>query len=175
MASITRFITQQLKLKVNEEKSGVARPWDIKFLGFRVCRMYGKPRAATHPKTLERFKTRVREITRRVRGRKIKTVIGVYNSSLRGWRPYYEVGMSRQLMHEINAWVVRRLKAFLWNQWRLPRTKVKKLKELGISHDDAMLLGNTRKHPWRISRTPTLNFALPLSLFSRQKGLLLLR
>jgi len=66
------------------------------------------------------------------------------------------------------------IKAFLWNQWRLPRTKVKKLKPLGIGHQDAMMLGNTRKGAWRISRTPTLNFALPQSLFVRKKGLLLL-
>ena len=58
--------------------------------------------------------------------------------------------------------------------WRLPRTKVKKLKQLGIDHGEAMALGNTRKGAWRISRTPTLNFALPLSLFVRRKGLLLL-
>jgi len=83
--------------------------------------------------------------------------------------------MSKKLIHELNAWIVRRLKAFLWNQWRLPRTKVKKLKQLGICHDEAMALGNTRKGAWRISKTPTLNFALPLSLFVRKKGLLLLR
>ncbi len=75
---------------------------------------------------------------------------------------------------QLNAWIVRRLKAFLWNQWRLPRTKVRKLKQLGIGHKDAMIMGNTRKKPWRISRTPTLNFALPLSLFVQKKGLLLL-
>ena len=82
--------------------------------------------------------------------------------------------MGKKLIHELNSWIVRRLKAFLWNQWRLPRTKVKNLKQLGISHDDAMLLGNTRKGAWRISRTPTMNFALPQSLFVRRKGLVLL-
>jgi len=174
LRSISRFITEKLKLKVNEEKSNVVRPWDAKFLGFRVTRIYGVTRTVIHPKTVKRFKERVREITRRVRGRNINTVIGKLNSFLRGWRPYYEFSMSKKLIHELNAWIVRRLKAFLWNQWRLPRTKVKKLKQLGIAHDEAMALGNTRKKPWRISRTPTLNFALPLSLFVRKKGLLLL-
>ena len=175
LRSISRFITIKLKLKVNEEKSSVVRPWDAKFLGFRVSRMYGKTRTVIHPKTVVRFKEKIREITRRVRGRNINSVIGKINSYLRGWRPYYEFSMSKKLTHELNAWIIRRLKAFLWNQWRLPRTKVKRLKQLGIKHDDAVMMGNTRKKPWRISRTPTLNFALPLSLFIQKYGLILLR
>ena len=174
LRSISRFITIKLKLKVNEEKSCVVRPWDAKFLGFRVTRIFGVTRTVIHPKTVKRFQEKVRDITRRVRGRNINMVIGNLNSFLRGWRPYYEFSMGKKLIHEINAWIVRRLKAFLWNQWRLPRTKVKKLKQLGIGHKEAMLMGNTRKKPWRISRTPTLNFALPLSLFVQKKGLLLL-
>ena len=174
LRGISRFITIKLKLKVNEEKSSVVRPWDAKFLGFRVTRIFGVTRTVIHPKTVKRFQENVRDITRRVRGRNINTVIGNLNSFLRGWRPYYQFSMGKKLIHELNAWIVRRLKAFLWNQWRLPRTKVKKLKQLGIGHKDAMIMGNTRKKPWRISRTPTLNFALPLSLFVQKKGLLLL-
>ena len=107
--------------------------------------------------------------------RNINSVIGKINSYLRGWRPYYEFSMGKKLIHELNAWIVRRLKAFLWNQWRLPRTKIKRLKQLGIDDKSAVKMGNTRKKPWRISRTPTLNFALPLSLFVQKYGLLLLR
>lgn len=174
LRSVSQFITGKLKLKVNEEKSSVVRPWDAKFLGFRVSRIFGKTRTVIHPKTVKRFKDRVRDITRRVRGRNINAVIGKLNTFLRGWRPYYESAMGQKLIHELNAWMVRRLKAFLWNQWRLPRTKVTKLKGLGIGHDDAVMMGNTRKKPWRISRTPTLNFALPQSFFVRNQGLLLL-
>lgn len=175
LRSVSEFITGKLKLKVNEEKSSVVRPWNAKFLGFRVSRIFGKTRTVIHPKTVKRFKNTIRELTRRVRGRNINTVIGKLNSFLRGWRPYYEFSMGKKLIHELNAWIVRRLKAFLWNQWRLPRTKVQKLKGLGIEHKAAVIMGNTRKKPWRISRTPTLNFALPLAFFVRSKGLLLLR
>jgi RNA-directed DNA polymerase len=174
LGSIREFITGKLKLKVNEQKSCVLRPWNAKFLGFRVTRIYGVTRTVIHPKTVRNFKDRVREITRRVRGSNIHSVIEAFNSFLRGWRPYYEFSMGQKLIHELNSWIVRRLKAFLWNQWRLPRTKVKRLEQRGIAHDDAMSLGNTRKGAWRISRTPTMNFALPQSLFVRQKGLLLL-
>jgi RNA-directed DNA polymerase len=171
---VSRFITGKLKLKVNEEKSCVLRPWETKFLGFRVTRIYGATRTVIHPKTVRRFKDRVREITRRVRGRNIHKVIGELNRFLAGWRPYYQRGMSKALIAELNSWIVRRLKAFLWNQWRLPRTKVKRLEQLGIGHQDAMAMGNSRKKAWRISRTPTLNFALPLAWFVQHLGLLLL-
>jgi group II intron reverse transcriptase/maturase len=174
LREVSRFITGKLKLKVNEEKSCVLRPWEAKFLGFRVTRMYGVTRTVIHPKTVRRFKDRVREITRRVRGRNIHTVIGEFNRFLTGWRSYYQRGMSKALIAELNSWIVRRLRAFLWNQWRLPRTKVKRLERLGIGHDDAMALGNSRKKAWRISRTPTLNFALPLAWFVQHLGLRLL-
>lgn len=174
LQTITEFITRKLLLRVNADKSRVVRPWDVKFLGFRVTRIYGATRTVIHPKTVKRFKERVREITRRVRGRNVNTVIETLNRFLRGWRPYYAFSMSKKLLHELNMWIVRRLKAFLWNQWRLPRTKIKRLKQLGIDNDEAMSLGNTRKGVWRISRTPTLNFALPRTFFVRQNGLLLL-
>jgi RNA-directed DNA polymerase len=174
LGSISEFITRKLKLQVNERKSCVVRPWEAKFLGFRVSRIYGKTLAVVHPKTVVRFKDRVREITRRVRGRSLIRVIEQINSFLGGWLPYYRRGLSKKLKHSLNAWIVRRLKAFLWNQWQLPRTKIKRLKQLGINHDDAVALGNTRKGAWRISRTPTLNFALPMSWFTRHKGLLLI-
>jgi len=175
LASVSTFITNKLKLKVNEEKSRVERPWNAKFLGFRVSKIYGRTRIVIHPKTVDKFKDKIREATRRVRGRNINSVIGKINSYLRGWRRYYEGSMGKKLIHELNAWIIRRLKAFLWNQWRLPRTKVKRLKQLGIDHDNAVIMGNTRKKPWRISRTRTLNYALPLSLFVHKHGLLLLR
>jgi RNA-directed DNA polymerase len=174
LGEVSRFITGKLKLKVNEEKSCVLRPWEAKFLGFRVTRIYGATRTVIHPKTVRRFKDRVREITRRVRGRNIHKVIGELNRFLIGWRPYYQRGMSKALIAELNSWIVRRLKAFLWNQWRLPRTKVTRLEQLGIGHQDAMAMGNSRKKAWRISRTPTLNFALPLAWFVQHLGLLLL-
>lgn len=175
LASVSQFITEKLKLKVNEEKSHVVRPWDAKFLGFRVSKIFGNTRTVIHPKTVGRFKDKIRDITRRVRGRNVNSVIGQVNSYIRGWRPYYEFSMSKALIKELNAWIIRRLKAFLWNQWRLPRTRVKKLKQLGINHASAVIMGNTRKKPWRISRTPTLNFALPLALFVQRYGLRLLQ
>lgn len=96
LASLTRYITRKLKLKVNEEKSRVERPWNTRFLGFRVSRIFGKTRTVIHPKALSRFKQRIREITRRDRGVGMKTITGELIRYLTGWEPYYpESGLKR--------------------------------------------------------------------------------
>lgn len=78
------------------------------------------------------------------------------------------------LRMKLHKWIIRRLKAFLWEQWKLPRTKVRNLKKLGLSHQEAVKLGNTRKGGWRTSKHFRLNFALPQKLFTHKWGLVLL-
>ncbi len=174
-ASITRYITGKLKLKVNEEKSTVARPWEIKFLGYKVTRMYGATRAVTHPKTVARFKDRIREITCRKRRVNFHVVIADLNQFIRGWLPCYGRGLSQHLKRTLNSWIVRRLKAWLLKQWRRPRTKIKNLVRLGLDRVEAVKLGNSRKRIWRISGHFQLNFAMPLKLFTQTYGLIVLR
>ena len=112
--SITRYITNKLKLKVNVEKSKCARPWEVKFLGYKVTKMYGATRSVTHPKTVARFKEKVRKITCRMRRVSIHVVIWRLNQLIRGWMPCYGRGLSRQLKRNLNRWIIRRLKAYLW-------------------------------------------------------------
>src|SRR6056297_2661220 len=161
LRSITRFITRKLKLKVNAEKSKVARPWEVKFLGFKVTQMYGKTLAVIHAKSVARFKDRVREITRRIRRVHIRVVIRELNQYIRGWMPYYKIGISQALKRELNRWMIRRLKAYLLKQWRKPKTKIKNLVRLGLERKEAVKLGNTRKGIWRLSGHFMLNFAMP--------------
>ena len=172
--SISRFITGKLKLKVNEDKSGVTRPWDTKFLGFRICKMFGKTRIVIHAKAIENFKDVIRDITRRNRGVSLQRVIGELNRFIIGWKAYYMQGVRTKLIKVLNKWIIRRLKAFLWEQWKLPRTKVRNLKKLGLSHRDAVALGNTRKAGWRTSKHYKLNFAMPTNMFTQKRGLVLL-
>lgn len=174
LASITRYITRKLKLKVNEEKSKVARPWEVKFLGHKITRMYGITRAITHPKVIARFKDRIREITRRSRRVSFRTVIYELNQHIRGWRPYYGAGMSKHLKRELNRWIIQRLKVFLWKTWRKIKTKIKKLKKLGLCHEDAVKLGNSRHGPWRTCQHYKLNFAMPQKYFTSRHGLIVL-
>lgn len=175
LSSITRFITRKLKLKVNEAKSSVARPWEVKFLGFKVTRMYGKTRAVTHTKSVARFKDRVREITRRIRRVPLHVVIRELNQYIRGWIPYYNRGLSQALKRELNRWIIRRLKAYLLKQWRKPKTKIRNLVRLGLERKEAVKLGNTRKGIWRLSGHFKLNFAMPQKYFTQTYGLQVLR
>jgi RNA-directed DNA polymerase len=175
LKSVTRFLRDHMKLQVNETKSSAERPWDIKFLGFRITQMMGHTRLGIHPKALKRFKDNVREITRRTRGVSLLTVTRDLNRIIPGWLNYFRNGLSKKLLTELNRWLIRRLRAFLWEQWKLPRTKVRNLKKLGIRHYDAVLLGNTRKGPWRISDYQTMNYALPAKWFEQHYGLIRLR
>lgn len=174
LKSVSRYITDKLKLKVNDDKSGVTRPWETKFLGFKVCRMYGRTRAVIHDKALAKFKDRIRETVRVNRGVSLSRAIEELNRYIRGWKGYFFRGLSKAKIRELNAWIIRRLKAFVWCQWKLPRTRVTNLKKLGINHDDACRIGNTRKGHWRMSRNQFLNYAMPLKMFTQEKGLVLL-
>jgi RNA-directed DNA polymerase len=175
LKSVTRFLRERMKLKVNEDKSRVDQPWDVKFLGFRITQMMGKTRLSIHPKALERFKDKVRETTRRGRGVSLQQVIIDLNRFIPGWLNYFRVGLSKKLLQELNSWVVRRLRAFHWEQWKLPRTKVKNLKKLGLKHEDAVKMGNTRKGAWRISKCQSINYAMPAKWFIKNYGLTPLR
>ena len=174
MRTVSRFITSKLKLVVNEQKSEVSRPWLCKYLGFRITRMFGSTRIGIHEKSLVRFRDRVREMTARKRGRSTSFVVNELNEFLRGWEGYFSLGLSRTLAKELNHWIRRRLRAYVWTQWKLPRTRVRNLKARGVYHKWAMMVGNTRKGPWRLSRNGTLCAALPDEYFTRKLGLVLL-
>jgi len=174
MSTVSRFITRKLKLKVNETKSSVTRPWHSKYLGFRVTRFMGHIRIVAHEKSLQRFRDKIRTLTARKRGRSIWHIIRELNEYLRGWWGYYRIGISQTVANTLNRWIRRRLRAYIWKQWRLPRTKVRKLKGGGVPHKWAKMLGNTRKGPWRISRCSNLIQTLPDRYFNSQLGLVLL-
>lgn len=172
--SITAFITRKLKLVVNEEKSEVSRPWHSKYLGFRITRFMGRTRIGIHGKSLRRFRDRVREITARKRGRSQAQIVDELNEFLRGWVQYFSLGLSRTLAKELDHWIRRRLRAYVWKQWKNPRTKVRNLKARGTHHKWAVMVGNTRKGEWRLSKNGTLCAALPDAYFTRSLGLVLL-
>ena len=172
--SVSRFITRKLKLVVNEDKSAVSRPWHSKYLGFRITRYRGHTRIGIHAKSLRRFRGRVRELTARKRGRSLTAVVRELNAFLRGWAGYFQAGLSDTLARELDHWIRRRLRAYVWKQWRLPRTKVRNLKARGIRHKWAMMVGNTRKGEWRLSKNGTLCAALPDAYFTQSLGLVLL-
>jgi RNA-directed DNA polymerase len=122
MGSVTRFITQKLKLKVNEAKSAVARSQERKFLGFSFTKGPEVKRAIA-PKALERFKRRVRDITRRAKGVSIEVTMAELIPYLRGWRGYFGFCETPEVLIGLIRWVRLRLRAALWRQWNTPRAK----------------------------------------------------
>jgi RNA-directed DNA polymerase len=171
--SVSRFITRKLKLKVNEAKSSVTQPGYTKYLGFGFTISKTNPRIRIHSKSLKRFRERVREITVRTRGRSINQVITELNAYIRGWWGYFSLCEARSCLRVLNAWVIRRLRAYIWKQWKLPRTKVRALINRGVPEYWAVRVGTTRKAPWRLSRNTTVAKALPVSYFTRKLGLVL--
>lgn len=174
MQSVSRYVVRKLKLAVNEAKSSVTRPWQVRYLGFRITRIFGSTRIGVHEKSLRRFRERVRAITARDRGRRVESLVWELNNYIRGWWAYFRAGNSQNLTRPLNDWILRRLRAYVWTQWRLPRTKVRNLLACGVHPNWAKALGNTRKGAWRISKQSPLHQALPESYFTQVLGLSLL-
>lgn len=163
--SITKFITVKLKLKVNEEKSAVSRPWLRKFLGFTFISMCGQTKIRIHRKTIQRFKDRVRELTDRNCGKSMQQIIVKLNLYLKGWWNYYRLSEARYIFKALNNWIIRRLRCIVWKQWKNPGTKVRNLLKLGIDRKHAVSCGNARKKHWRMSKVKWVVIALPKQYF----------
>src|SRR5262250_1972471 len=156
--SITRFITQQLKLKVNETKSAVARPQERKFLGFSFTAGPEVKRVIA-VKALDRFKRRIREITRRAKGVSIQTTIKELASYMRGWRSYFGFCETPEVLVSLTRWVRLRLRAALWRQWKTPRRRRAALIALGVRGELRNMAGS-RHGPWHLARSKALSVGL---------------
>ena len=163
MASISAFITRHLKLKVNVEKSAVGRPWERKFLGFRIS-ADSPPLREIAPKAVARFKHQVRQITRRARGVSLDRVVKDLRPYLRGWSEYFGWCETPWLLRDLDKWVRHRLRCYLWVQWRTPRRRRARLGLLGVKPGLAAYISWSRG-PWRPSGSKTLNFAIRNAYF----------
>ena len=164
MESISRFITQKLKLKVNEAKSAVARPQERKFLGFSFTAGPDIKRTIA-PKSLERFKQRVREITRRAKGVSIKTTMEELATYMRGWRGYFGFCETPEELIALTRWVRLRLRAALWRQWKTPRRRRAALIALGVSAWAARNTAGSGRGPWYLARSRALSTGLSNAYF----------
>jgi RNA-directed DNA polymerase len=160
-ANITRFLSRRLKLKVNEGKSAVSRPWYRSFLGFTIT---SRSNLRISRKAEKALKQRVRQITKRTRGRSIKAIIWELASYLSGWKQYYGIVQVRSMLREYDSWIKRRLRCYLWKQWG--RSGYRRLRSLGVSRDLAWNTCKSSHGPWRLSRSPALAFALPARYFA---------
>ena len=157
MNSITQFITQKLKLKVNETKSAVARPQERKFLGFSFTAGPEVKRVIA-PKALDRFKQRIREITRRAQGVSMETTMEELAPYMRGWRSYFGFCETPVALQYLTRWVRLRLRAALWRQWKTPRRRRTALLKLGVRPRLASNTAGSGHGPWRLARESTGRF-----------------
>jgi RNA-directed DNA polymerase len=164
MESITRFITQKLKLKVNEAKSAVARPQKRKFLGFSFTAGPEVKRTIA-PKALDRFKGRIREITRRAKGVSIETTIEELAPYMRGWRSYFGFCETPEVLVSLTRWVRLRLRAALWRQWKTPRRRRAALLALGVRPRLASNTAGSGRGPWYLAKAKALSVGLSNAYF----------
>jgi RNA-directed DNA polymerase len=168
MESVKRFITNRLKLKVNEQKSAVARPQVRKFLGFSFTDG-PEIRRAIAPKAIERFKDRIREITRRGRGMSLEQTMSVIGPYVRGWRGYFGFCETPDVLIALTGWVRRRLRAAMWRHWKTPRRRRTMLIQLGVRGALATSTAVSSRGPWHLAHTKALSIALSNEYF-RSRG-----
>jgi len=157
MKSITGYLENKLKLKVNQEKSAVDRPWKRKFLGFSFYRKKEGIGIRVHTKSKAKFKEKVRQILSRSNGWSTEQRIKALNRSNIGWVNYFELADMKKLAETLDEWMRRRLRMCIWKQWRKIKTRHDNLVKLGIEDTVAWKFANTRKGYWRISKSPILS------------------
>jgi RNA-directed DNA polymerase len=159
MAGIEQFLAKRLKLKVNKAKSAVARPHVRKFLGFSFT-SEREPRRRLAPQVIDRFRARVRELTRRTCGKSPEQIVKELSCYLIGWRGYFGFCQTPSVLRELDQWIRRRLRAVVWKQWRRGRTRYAELRRRGVGRDLAACTAGSPHGPWRLSNSPALARAL---------------
>jgi len=164
MESLARFITTKLKLKVNAQKSAVARPWERKFLGFSFT-SEGAPRRRIAPKAVDRFKERVRELTGRTRGVSVERMAEDLSRYLRGWIGYFGKCETPSVLQSLERWIRHRLRSMVWKQWKRGTVRFAELRKRGVGRDLAAQTAGSAHGPWRLANSPALSLALPNAYF----------
>lgn len=160
MENMTKFIECKLKLKVNEQKSAVDRPWRRRFLGFSFTFHKENPKIRIHKESIKRFKQRIRELTSRKRSISMERRIERLNRYLVGWLGYYQLAETPSTFKQMDSWIRRRLRMIRWKEWKKTKTKHTNLTRLGIDKWKAWEWANSRKAYWRISNSPILHRTL---------------
>ena len=163
MTSVKRFLEKRLKLRVNREKSAVDYVGNRKFLGYRIL---GGRGLGVHPKSVHRFKDRVRRITPRNRGRSLSEVVNELTRYLRGWLGYFRLGMAKHLLSDLDQWVRRKVRCYRLKQLKRAKAIADFLMSRGVGSEASWMLGGSGKGWWRLSKTRQLHRAMGLDWFS---------
>jgi len=166
MASVERFLEKRLRLKVNREKSAVARPWNRKFLGYSVT-PHHKTKLKVAPASVKRLKGNLGELLRRGRGRNLATVIRELGPVVRGWVAYFRWTDVKDVFEELDGWLRRKLRCILWRQWKRPRTRSRELCRRGIDATRAAASASNGRGPWWNAGASHMNQAIPTKTLAK--------
>nr|WP_242955744.1 group II intron reverse transcriptase/maturase [Clostridium cochlearium] len=168
MENITRFIEEDLKLKVNKEKSKVDRPWKLKYLGFSFYNKKGEMGIRVHNKSIEKLKATLKKITSRSNAMSMEYRAIKLRQMMTGWINYFKLADLKSTLRELDGWLRRRLRLCYWKQWKKIKTKHDNLVKLGVNNFKAWEYANTRKGYWRISNSPVLDTTLSNNYLKEQ-------
>jgi len=163
LASLTEWIARHLRLEVNATKSGTGRPWERKFLGFRI-NPQGKIEAA--PLSVERLKAKVREMWRSCQSQTSEELRDDWRAYVRGWWGYYRLAEERRNIFWLEGWIRRHIRACFWQRWDNWRGRLRKLRHLGLS-GRLLKVAHSSRGAWRIAAGPSLHTALSNAVLRR--------
>jgi RNA-directed DNA polymerase len=172
MSSVSRYLTDQLRLVVNQEKSRVVTSAEFEFLGFAFVKSRAAINVAT--KSIREFKQRIREITGRSRGISMERRLTELRSYVRGWMGYFGLASQLKLFARLDGWIRRRIRCCYWKQWRRPKTRRRKLIQLGVPRRQAIRHAKSRKGPWHMSKTIATGVGMT-NAWLKDQGLLSLK
>jgi len=167
LGHILPYIEGKLFLKVNREKTQVTHVNRVKYLGYSFYIHKGEGRLRIHPKSVRKFKDKIREITGRSNGMGIEARKVRLNQVVRGWMNYFKLADAKNLLQGLDEWIRSRIRMVTWKRWKRIRTRFENLKRSGIQEEQAWMWANTRKGYWRTAHSPILLRALPNERFKR--------
>ncbi len=165
LASMTQWISKHLRLEVNATKSGVGRPWERKFLGFRIN---PKGQIEVAPRSLERFQDQVRELWRSCQSLSSKELRDRWCAYLQGWWNYYRLAEQRRDVYDLEGWIRRHMRKCFWLRWHDPRGRLRALRRLGL-RGRLLKVAYSSRGAWRVAASPSLHTALPNAVLRRYK------
>ena len=165
MASVTGFLVERLKLTVNSAKSAVDRPWARTFLGFSMTH-HKVPRLRVAPKSVDRFKGKLKDMLRRGRGRSVANTVKDLAPVVRGWIGYFRLAETKGIFEDLDGWLRRKLRCVLWRQWKRPPTRYARLMQRGLSEDRARASAGNGRGPWWNAGASHMNDAFRAAFFA---------
>ena len=164
LQSLTEFLGERLKLKVNQAKSAVARPWQRKFLGYSMTG-HRKPKLRIAAPSLQKLTAKVNDLLRGARGRNIGATIQTLNPALRGWAAYFKLTETKRALEERDGWLRHKLRCILWRQWKRPYARARNLMQRGLTEERAWRSACNQRGPWWNAGASHMHAAFPKSWF----------